>query len=177
MAGSSQTLAIGIAVVSILILIRYAWAVIQTPLTPLRSGLEEPFAVAPRRAADCKCLAGYVPSKSIKSAAKLYEITDFKDPLTKENYLVTINFSTKEKLVITLLPTDACYGRKTEVATLPREYTTIQAFLPIFNQVSDNRATLATCDQINELLASNGESGDHYFCQSLSDPAKRRDCY
>ena len=67
MASQSQTLAIGLLVVFILIVIRYAWAAVQKPMVvpyvPSLRSVAEGFKVAPTRAADCRCLAGYVPAK------------------------------------------------------------------------------------------------------------------
>lgn len=78
----SKTLSVGVLVVVVLILIRYSWSAIQKPLAPILpvTQTEESFKVAPRRAADCKCLAGYVPSKK---GGDIYFCQSLSNPATK----------------------------------------------------------------------------------------------
>ena len=162
MAKRSQTLITGLLILVILILIRVAWGYIQSPLAQ-KPNIREPFKVAPTTAASCGCLAGYVPSKLRKSPLRLYVLPE------RSGLVIAVNDQTKERYTVT--GWDMCgksMGDQMRAAPLQ------EGVAQLMDDFTD-RGPLP-CEMMSEFLQGGVET-DGYFCQSLSDPTKRRDCY
>lgn len=161
MAKRSQTLITGLLILSILVLIRVGWGYIQSPLAQNPLIITESFKTAPTTAATCGCLAGYVPSKLRKSPLRLYVLPE------RSGLVIAVNDQTKERYSVTSW--DAC-GMGDQMRAAPLQEGVAQ----LLDNFTD-RGPLP-CEMQKEFLQG-GVEVDTYFCQSLSDPTKTRDCY
>jgi hypothetical protein len=109
-------------------------------------------------------LAGYVPSKLRKSPLKLFAIPEY------GNFTIAINDQTKERYTLNYKEGMCKNQIDTRLAYLPKQIGVSQ----LLNDFTD-RGTLP-CEEAKALVQGSVEA-DTYFCQSLSDPTKTRDCY
>jgi len=168
---SSKNILAGLLILSFLLLVLVATNWMQKPMNSVNSVKEgdttkEGFRVAPTRAAECKCLPGYVPSKETSAkAGKIYT-----DSIRTFWYFFVPNGTNKVYRInehnpcgIKHIYTDANLANQNlgKYPTLPRTGGFIHS-------------GYLSCDMLN---ADTKNDSSRYKCQNLEDPSNTKECY
>ena len=131
---------------------------------------KEGFRVAPTRAAECKCLPGYVPSKdTMNKAGNVYTMADVEGTI----YYFFIPNGTSNMLYIS--PANSC-GIKHIYKDRNISNQNLGNYPPINMNESNLRWTgNLTCDMLK--TDKNTTNSSRYRCQNLEDPSNTKECY
>ena len=162
---SSKNILAGLLILSFLLVVLVATNWMQKPVNSVKEGddTKEGFRVAPTRAAECKCLPGYVPSKdTMNKAGKIYT-----DSIPTFWYFFVPNGTNKAYRIneqnpcgIKHIYTDGNLANQNlgKYPKLPNGFI---------------HAGALTCD----MLKTDTTNSDRYTCQNLEDPSNTKECY
>lgn len=164
---SSKNILAGLLILSFLLLVLVATNWMQKPVNSVKEGddTKEGFRVAPTRAAECKCLPGYVPSKeTMNEDGKIYtdSVRTFWYYFVPNGTNKVYRINEQNPCGIKHIYTDANLANQNlgNYPTLPRS-----GFI--------NSGTLS-CDMLKKDTTN---TSSRYRCQNLEDPSNTKECY
>ena len=181
---SSKNILAGLLILSFLLVVLVATNWMQKPMNSVNSVKEgddtkEGFRVAPTRAAECKCLPGYVPSKDIKTN----DIYSYKATHGDIYYIYNPNGFPYAWLI---LPENTCgikhiYTDSNLANKNLGNYPPIDLWNSKFQYLGhlDCYTYKAWASYMNTAKYMNTTKiiSDRYTCQNLEDPSNIKECY
>ncbi len=160
---SSKQILAGLLIFSFLLVILVATRFMNQDDVKESEKPKEGFKAAPTRAADCKCLPGYVPSKGGKLGGQVYT-----DSIRTFWYFFVPTGTTKAYRI-----------NEQNSCGIPHIYTDSEKAnqnigkYPTLPRIGFENAGVLTCDILNNKVNDVGS----YICQSLADASDIKACY
>ena len=152
---SSKHILAGLLLLSFLLLVLVATRWIQnSSIHTVKEEKTEGFKTAPTRAADCKCLPGYVPSKQTRSK--------YGGRFLSHNYNILYYNPDNTKILHWVPMCELCGIKTCDEGILVHD---------ISNYSMSNK--MFSCDIVNKYT----QASNLYKCQNLSDPSDIKSCY